>query len=118
MATDSEILIDIQNIYRKIDQCYKAKEDIAAQIVTEQADIANLEKLISVDLDRISQQKRPRYDVSSMLANIVRCNNNITLFNETILEEDSNVKKFRDIVQVLQDDMARPKEIVIDMSGK
>lgn len=118
MATDSEILADIPHIYEKIDQCYKAKEDISAQIEQEKADIANLEQLISVDLDRISQEKRPRYDVSSMLANIVRCNNNIALFKETILEEDSNIKKFRDIVQVLQDDMARPKEIVIDMSGK
>ena len=118
MATDNEILADIQHIYKKIDQCYKAKEDIAAQIEQEKADIANLEKLISTDLDRISQEKRPRYDVSSMLANIVRCNNNIALFKDTINEEDSNVKKFRDIVQILQDDMARPKELIIDMTGK
>jgi predicted nucleic acid-binding Zn-ribbon protein len=118
MATESEILADISNIYRKIDQCYKAKEDIAAQIVTEKADIVNLEQLISTDLDRISQEKRPRYDVDSMRANITRCNDNIALFNETIKEEDANVKKFQEIVKVLQEDMARPTEIIIDMSSK
>lgn len=118
MASDSEILQDIQNIYKKIDQCYKAKEDIAIQIEQEKADIANLEQLISVDLERISQEKRPRYDVSSMLANIDRCNNNIVLFKETIREEDSNVKKFQEIVGILQTDVVRPKEIIIDMSGK
>ena len=118
MATDNEILADIQNIYKKIDQCYKAKEDISAQIEQEKADIANLEQLIKTDLERISQDKRPRYDVESMQANIARCNNNIVLFKETIEEENNNVKKFQEVVMILQEDMARPKEITIDMSSK
>ena len=118
MATDTEILNHIQHIYLKIDQCYRAKEDIAAQIVKERADIIGLDSFINDDLLRIEAGKKPRYDQSAMQANIQRLNNNIILFQETIIKEDKNIAKFREVVKVLQDDMARPKEIIIDMTGK
>ena len=118
MATDSEILHDIQHIYTKIDQCYRAKEDIAAQIAKERLDIVGLEEFITADITRVSTGKKPRYDQESMQENIKRLNNNISLFNETIAKEDKNIAKFREIVKILQEDMARPKEITIDMTGK
>lgn len=118
MATDSEILNDIQNIYKKVDQCYRAKEDLNAQIARERADIIGLQQFIELDEGRIAAGKKPRFDKESMQANIQRLKDNISLFQETITTEDSNIEKFREIVRVLQEDMARPKEISIDMTGR
>lgn len=118
MASDSEILNDIQHIYTKIDQCYRAKEDITAQIAKERADIIGLESFIQEDLTRVASGKKPRYDHDSMQANIQRLKNNIVLFFETIDKEDASITKFRDVVKVLQNDMARPKEISINMTDK
>jgi ABC-type Zn2+ transport system substrate-binding protein/surface adhesin len=117
MATDAEILADIQNIYGKIDQCYKAKEDIAAQIAHEHDDILGLHDFMEEDLARIAASKKPRYDHDSMKANIQRIKNNIELFKQTILKEEESIAKFREIVKVLQEDMARPKEIIINLTS-
>lgn len=118
MASDAEILTDIQHIYTKIDQCYRAKEDITVQIAKERADIIGLEIFIKDDLVRVAAGKKPRYDHDSMQANILRLKNNIDLFIETIAKEDASITKFRDVVKVLQNDMARPKEISINMTDK
>jgi hypothetical protein len=116
MATDTEILNDIQHIYKKIDQCYRSKTDITSQINKQREDIIGLQLFIQQDEVRLSEGKKPRYDAESMLANIVRCKDNIVLFEQTIEKEDQAVAKFLEIVKILQDDMARPKEITIDMS--
>lgn len=116
MATESEILSDIQEIYRKVDQCYRSKEDLAEHIELEKAGIADLKQLISADADRVAAGKRPRYDTSAMLVNIDRLEANIQLFYDTIKREDNNIARFRMMVKVLQEDLARPTELVIDSS--
>lgn len=118
MATDTEILEDIKHLYNKIDQCYRAKEDIQTQIEKERADIINLEIFIEADKDRVAANKKPRYDEASMKDNIVRLKNNITLFKQTMEKEDLTILKFKEMITVLQEDMKRPKEIIIDMTGK
>jgi peptidoglycan hydrolase CwlO-like protein len=116
MATESEILGDIQQIYRKVDQCYRSKEDLAAHIAKEQAGIVELELLMKADGERVDSGKRPRYDSASMLANIERLVDNIHLFQATIKREDENIATFHKVVKVLQEDMARPTELIIDAS--
>lgn len=116
MATESEILNDIQEIYRKVDQCYRSKEDLAAHIEKERAGVVELELLMKADDERAAAGKRRRYDNTAMLANVLRLANNIRLFQDTMKREDSNIAQFRMMVKVLQEDMARPKELVIDTS--
>ena len=116
MATESEILSDIQEIYRKVDQCYRSKEDLAAHIEKERAGIIDLELLMKADGERVSVGKRPRYDATAMSANIQRLVDNIHLFQDTMKQEDKNIAQYRMMVKVLQDDMAQPKVLVIDSS--
>jgi hypothetical protein len=116
MATESEILDDIQEIYRKVDQCYRSKEDLAAHIEKERAGIVELDLLMKADDQRAAAGKRRRYDSSAMLANVQRLIDNIRLFQHTMKREDDNIARFRMMVKVLQDDMARPKELIIDSS--
>jgi hypothetical protein len=117
MATEQEILDDIANIYKKIEQCYASKEELTQQIQKENEDIIGLKAFIDEDVVRLSQNKRLRYDAQSMKDNIERCKSNIALFKDTISKEDASIKKFHDVIGVLRDDMKRPKEIIID-AGK
>ena len=116
MATEQEILNDIQHIYKKIDQCYAAKTDLSAQIDAERNDRQNLDNLIQEERDRLLQSKKSRYDIDALIANITRCEDNIKLFNETISRENENIAEFQRVVAVLQEDMKRPIELTIDMS--
>ena len=118
MVTETEILNDIQQIYKKVDQCYKAKEDLAKQINKEREDIVGLQIFMKTDEERIAAGKRPRYEKASMEANIQRLKDNIALFEKTIAKEDENIETFRKVVAVLQEDMKRPKEIVINLADR
>lgn len=118
MATESEIIRDIEQIYAKIDQCNVSIEDLQKQISREYEDITGLGIFMKQDEERVASGKKPRYDAIAMQNNVQRLHNNIELFRTTIKKEEDTIKKFREMIKVLQADMARPKEIVINLGNK
>lgn len=116
MVTESEILADIQQIYRKIDQCRTSKADLKGHIAKQRVNITELELLMATDVDRVAAGKRARYDAVSMKDNIERHRANIQLFNDTIERENDNIETFHNMIKVLQEDMARPVELIIQAS--
>lgn len=117
MATvnPEEILKDIEELYRKIEQCNRSIVDYQTNIRTEEASKLDLELLIKDEERRKKAGKRVHYDVPSLSENIERCNKNIELFNDKIVEENNTIKKFRYIIETLREDMKRPNEIIIDL---
>ena len=116
MPTEKEIRDDIANIYRKIDQCYLSKTDLQKNIEQQQLEITSLGIYMKEDEIRVFGGKKARYERESMLENINRCKDNIKLFLATIDRESENVAKFLHIIEILQEDLKRPNEIVFDAS--
>ena len=112
---EKEIERDIPLLYNKIAQCNRSILDYERNIFSEQGSVSELNKYIQEDVMRSSAGKRVRYDAAEMLKNIDRHNANIELFNNKIVEENTNIKKFENIIEILREDSKRPTELIIDM---
>jgi hypothetical protein len=109
---DAEILKDIPLIHEKITRCERSVLDFERNIMHEQSSIADLKVYMGMDKDRVKEGLRPRYDPVSMQENITRHENNIQLFKEKIDGEYSTIKKFKDILAVLHNDLGKNPEQV------
>lgn len=113
---DAEILKDLPLIHEKITRCERTILDYERNIMTEEQHIGELNIYIRMDKDLVKQGKKPRYDSAAMLENINRHKNNIELFREKIVGEEQTIKKFREILAVLHNDLGKnPEHIFMHM---
>ena len=117
MSNEQEILRDIPLLHQKVGRCNKAILDLERSIMQEEHDMMALKLAMGEDEVREAQGKRRRYEQASMLANIERHQENIKMFRESISKENETIKKTMDMIAVLEEDLKRPTEIVLDMSG-
>lgn len=109
-----EIKRDITALYEKIGRCGLSKQELLSAIQKEKESANELRFYIGEDVRRIKNGGIPSFDVESMQQNIVRCHNNIELFESTIKKEDDNIKTFHYMIGVLEEDLVRPREIWYD----
>lgn len=109
-----EIKRDITALYEKIERCGLSKQDLLIAIQKENDSANELQFYIGEDVRRVKNGGIPSFDIESMKQNIVRCQKNIDLFESTIKKENDNIKTFLYMIQVLEEDLVRPKEIWYD----
>ena len=113
---DAEILKDIPLIHEKITRCERSILDYERNIMTEQGSMGELNIYMRMDRDLVKQGKKPRYEADAMAENIKRHEHNIQLFREKIEGEEATIKKFREILAVLQNDLGKnPEHIFMHM---
>lgn len=110
----AEIERDITALYEKIGRCGLSKQELLSAIQKEKESANELRFYIGEDVRRIKNGSIPSFDVESMQQNIVRCHNNVELFESTIKKEDDNIKNFHYMIGVLEEDLVRPREIWYD----
>ena len=109
-----EIKRDITALYEKIERCGLSIQDLLIAIQKENDSANELQFYIGEDVRRVKNGGIPSFDIESMKQNIVRCQKNIDLFESTIKKENDNIKTFLYMIQVLEEDLVRPKEIWYD----
>jgi len=114
MQNEKEISRDIPLLRQKIDRCSRSIVDLQSAMIGEQGKILELDLLIRDEQGR-AEGKRPRYDVVSLQENIERHKRNILTFTETIGKENETIAKVQRIISVLEEDLKRPTEVVLDM---
>lgn len=107
---EEEIQRDLPKLYEKVSLCHKAILDFERNIMVEEKSISELEKYIDLDTDRTSSGKKARFDSESMLVNVQRHKDNISLFKEYIEKETLHIEKFEEIIEILKVDLARKPE--------
>lgn len=118
MATQEnevEILRDIPRLYEKIAACNATKASLQEGVFKERELIEELHFYIRADADLVKVGLKPRYETAAMEENIVRHRKNIELFKEKMANEDSLIASVKEIIKVLEQDLKRPEEIIIDM---
>lgn len=55
-----------------------------------------------------------RYDIPSLVVNIDRCKKNKEMFEKAIDREDASIANFEHMINVLKEDLERPREITFD----
>ena len=113
-VTVDEINRDIAALYEKIERCNKSKVDLEFAIQKEKEIINDLNFYIRDEVIRNKKHQRNQYDIPSLNDNITRCMHNITTFEDTIAKEDKNIASMKNMISILTEDLARPKEIVFD----
>ena len=116
VVSDTEILNGISSLYEKIEQCNKSKQQLEKQIECERYSKMELSSLIDEEKKR-PEGKRPHYDILSLQENMLRCDTNIEMFKNTIQRETDSITNFKYMIDTLQNDLIKPKEIFIDMKS-
>ena len=113
---EADILRDIPIIYSKIEICNGSIKYYEDAILKEKVNIEELNTLIKNEEEKIVLGLKKFFDIASLQNNISRCLNNIKTFNTSIVKEQDTIDKFKKIIEVLQEDLKRPKEIQISFS--
>ena len=109
-----EIKRDITALYSKIERCNHSKGDLLIAIQKEKETITELQFYIRENTRRIKLNQPPVYDNEAMENDIIRCHANMELFEKTIRREDDTIADINHMITVLEEDLARPKEIRYD----
>lgn len=108
-----QITKDIAALNLKIERCNKSKQDYLSHIEKEKESITELNFYLRED-SRLPTGAKKRYDADSLVQEINAHYQHINLFGEMILKEDRTISQIKGMIDVLTEDIKRPKEIIFD----